>query len=358
MSKILQDCSLIAPSLITTCSTTLRTMRKLEKLLEREGMDMLKRPELFPKTSKLLTEITNEEAELIPYRTTRQNDNPTNRHSLFHGYLLSGKFEAALESVEKGLSDILPKLQEFLITRLESIVENPVIKAMAVFLDARSFNLKSVEDVYENVKVIVNHFEKQLTANNCDLTALEREFEQLYEHVNLFLQTKESHAVWPQLFMCKHELGISNILHVAELSLAMPLSNAESERVFSFLWRVLSKERKSLSNSALENILRLRCDQDFSPQRYSHAIELFLSEYPDGTVRKGSRRVDGITQPSKKRKCNDKSVVELLDDLVSDDEIEVVSDDQIDEQEERRIEDIPLPDISSDEWSSSESEEE
>ena len=44
---------------------------------------------------------------------------------------------------------------------------------------------------------------------------------------------------------------------------------------------------------AVENVLQLRLDQDYSPQCYDHVIELFLSEYPDGTVRKGKHRLDG-----------------------------------------------------------------
>ena len=86
--------------------------------------------------------------------------------------------------------------------------------------------------------------------------------------------------------------AITNVLHIAELSLAIPLSNAESERVFSFLWRIFSTERQALKNTMIEHILRLRCDQDFSEQRYEHAIDFFLMEYPDGTVRKVNRRVD------------------------------------------------------------------
>ena len=49
----------------------------------------------------------------------------------------------------------------------------------------------------------------------------------------------------------------------------------------------------------IENILRLCLNQDYSPQRYDDAIELFLSDYPDGTVRKRKRRVDGTTNFNK-----------------------------------------------------------
>ena len=56
------------------------------------------------------------------------------------------------------------------------------------------------------------------------------------------------------------------------------------------MWRIFSKDRQSMNIKTIENVLRLHSDQDYSPQHYDHAIELFLSEYPDGTVRKGKRR--------------------------------------------------------------------
>ena len=82
--------------------------------------------------------------------------------------------------------------------------------------------------------------------------------------------------------------------------------------------------------------------QDYSPQCYNHAIELFLSEYLDRTVRKGKRRVDGTTTFKKRPKIDStKSVPEVLDDLVPDPD------------------DIPLSDIyDNDKWSSTDDDDE
>ena len=82
---------------------------------------------------------------------------------------------------------------------------------------------------------------------------------------------------------------------VAEVCLVTPLSNAESERDFSFLWRNFSKERSSMKNDSMENILGLQDDKDLSKQRYRHAIKLFLEEYPDGTLRQRSHHLNGHT---------------------------------------------------------------
>ena len=67
-------------------------------------------------------------------------------------------------------------------------------------------------------------------------------------------------------FSQKQELEIVNVLQVAEIGLALPISNAEAEE-FSFLWRNLYQRKIWLQNKTLENILRLRCDKDFSDER-------------------------------------------------------------------------------------------
>ena len=103
------------------------------------------------------------------------------------------------------------------------------------------------------------------------------------------------------LFSLKHELGIKNFLHVAKISIALPIFNAESGRVFPFLWHAFSKERQLLKNDTLEDILRLRSDMDYKPSKYDHAIELFLSEYPNGDVRKRGRHLDGHNYPKNEK---------------------------------------------------------
>ena len=42
-------------------------------------------------------------------------------------------------------------------------------------------------------------------------------------------------------FLNCQELGIGNLLHVIEICFTAPLSNAESERVFSFLWLIFQR---------------------------------------------------------------------------------------------------------------------
>ena len=125
-----------------------------------------------------------------------------------------------------------------------------------------------------------------------------------FEKSVLKVDLGESNKIWPILFAMKHELGISNILHMAEICLALPISNPESERVYSFLWRVYSKDHHSLKNNKLEHILR---DNDYSIERYNNVIEIFFNQFLNGEVRIGdmviiiihkSQKVDEKTVPS------------------------------------------------------------
>ena len=77
------------------------------------------------------------------------------------------------------------------------------------------------------------------------------------------------------MFCIGHDLGIHNLLHVLEVCLAVPLSNAESERVFSFLWHTFSKEWQSVKHDTLEILLRIQSDINLHEEWYSDAVDVF-----------------------------------------------------------------------------------
>ena len=60
-----------------------------------------------------------------------------------------------------------------------------------------------------------------------------------------------------------------------------------------------NKDRASLSHGTLERLLQLHLDNDFQAENYDHAIELFLTEYSDGTVRKRARHAYPSKQKNK-----------------------------------------------------------
>lgn len=340
LSKTLQACELIVPSLITACNRTLKIMGKLRKLLQQEGINAFKNVQIFPSTSHLLGKLANEENEIVPARVTRADvaSGSFGTYTLYHGYLLNGSLDYAMNKVLDEFKDITDTLCDSLKTRLDPIVNEEIFAAVAMLLDTENFRFISFEAIHEKLAIVLKRFSKLLDANGCEQSRLFGEMEVIFDHVKLFLPTTPLSKAWPSLFAKQKELGIENAIHVAEICLAMPLSNAEIERIFSFLWRVFSKDRQSFKDEGLENLIRLKCDNDTSPERYEHAIEMFLSVHPNGELRKTPRRPDGYNIIAKKVRRTDQitSPSEAIDLAVSDDE------------SEKEIPDVDT--ISSDEW--------
>ena len=89
-----------------------------------------------------------------------------------------------------------------------------------------------------------------------------------------------------------------------KFALAFHCQTLNANVIFSFLWRQLTKDRLSMNNETLERILQFRFGTgDYSIEQYDHAIDLFLTEYPDETVRKKRRQPDGDNYPSKRKKA-------------------------------------------------------
>ena len=158
-------------------------------------------------------------------------------------------------------------------------IEDDFFTATAAFLDTKSYINEDCEELFEkSVPIIVSHYSQQLVANNFNVDRLKAEFQVMFTHVRKFLSGNSRLCCWPQLFQLKSSLGLKNILHIAEICIVVPLSNAESERIFSYLWCQLSKERMSLNYQTLERILQLwSADKDYCIETYDHAIDLFLT---------------------------------------------------------------------------------
>ena len=71
---------------------------------------------------------------------------------------------------------------------------------------------------------------------------------------------------------------------------------------------------------------------------------MFLTEYPDGTVRKRKRRLQGHAYPQIRKftKKPNHNVVAVLDSVIEEDAHDIAA----------RPEDLPLRQFSDDEWSS------
>ena len=70
------------------------------------------------------------------------------------------------------------------------------------------------------------------------------------------------------------------------------------------LVETVDKDCLNMNNETLERILQFQFGTGaYSIKHYDQAIDLFLTEYPHGTVRKKRRQPDGHNYPSKRKKA-------------------------------------------------------
>ena len=189
--------------------------------------------------------------------------------------------------------------------RFAAFLSDPVYKAAAVFMDTKSYKFKSTDEFIESINILSTHFHPLLEANGCEIPKLNQEFGCLHTHVVTFLSKSTIEQTWQQLFELQIEMALKNIMHIAEICIVLPISSADVERVFSSFARTLTKERLSLKNDTIENLLIIRSDKsDIKTKNYKNIIDKFLTENPDGTIRKKSARLGSKRKPSKKVEKN------------------------------------------------------
>ena len=334
---------MLSPEFVTLCQTAIDNVQKAHKLLSSKGSDAFLERTVFPETNKILSQIDKDNVVIIERQTCMTAHFGGDNNVSLAGYRMRGSVETALEICHCEFLNILSTLEESLRVRFNPIIENPVFKSAASFLDTKSYSSIDIKELSKAASVLVEALESLLEANGFNPDALQTEINLLYTHVVQFLSNCSPDKCWQRLFKIKETLGIKNVLHLAEISLVIPLSNAEAERVYSFLWRVYTKERTRLNNSTLEDILRVRGDRDYSDEKYEKAIELFMTNNPDGTERKRTRRPAGHNYPSNrkttKKSVREESQVAALSELVRSSDEEEVTD-------YVNVEDIPLSDIS------------
>ena len=92
---------------------------------------------------------------------------------------------------------------------------------MLIFLDTMSFEKMGETIIADNMNEIAMKFRHQLMANGCVIKSLDKELPILLAHVEGFLSSVSPSKAWNILFEKKNSLGISNILHIAELCIVL-----------------------------------------------------------------------------------------------------------------------------------------
>lgn len=148
--------------------------------------------------------------------------------------------------------------------RFTDLQEAPVYRHLCPILDTQSWpggqdNLITHGD--ESIVQITIHFAKLLKQNDCDLS----KDTMLAEWSSLKLLISETYSkavpyqdVWAAIFSSPaSKLQFSNILHIIELLLITPISNAVVERMFSTMARIKPQLRNRMSRDRLDSLLRI-----------------------------------------------------------------------------------------------------
>ena len=142
--------------------------------MNRDGKEAFHHDDIFKTASEILEQLSNEEDNIIPERQTRAAaaENPNDDFCEFHGYLLTGSLDSAMEVNLKEFKTIVESLIKALKSCLEPLLENEVFKAICIILDSESYPFLSVDIIYDEVKVIVEHSKSLLLTNNCSISHL------------------------------------------------------------------------------------------------------------------------------------------------------------------------------------------
>ena len=158
--------------------------------------------------------------------------------------------------------------------------------SFSIIFDSEPSKFFDADIICHKVKVIAQHFKDLLLDKNCHIDHLKEQLQILFDHIKRYVSKSSAEKCLPITFCIGDDLGIRNLLHILEKYLVAPLSYAESERVLSLLRHIFSKECQSLKHDNLELLLHIRLDNDQNKERYGDAVEMFLKEYSDGTIRK------------------------------------------------------------------------
>ena len=111
--------------------------------------------------------------------------------------------------------------------------------------------------------MVVNHYEKLLSKNGCNIEEIPPEWDPVkvkaYLEPILKSQTKIDYLeVWKSIFTNDNvKRECKNVLHVIELLLITPFTNANLERVFSRMNRIKTESRNRLGQERLDTQIRV-----------------------------------------------------------------------------------------------------
>ena len=174
------------------------------------------------------------------------------------------KYHSSNEALLASYSEIIDKLSSSVEERFPEIKTHPVFKHLITVLDISTWPSAEEDLVCYGDKAITElstFLKSLLEQNKCNVENIPAQWDTLknrVKHTVSGLKDVNYLEVWAKLLTNKSvKEDCSDVLHVIELLLITPFTNAKVERMFSRMNRVKTDWRSSLKRERLDHLLRI-----------------------------------------------------------------------------------------------------
>ena len=300
---------------------------ELSLIFQREKIDVVEAVRAVKKFFRIMNKVS--ESSEVVFTTGRVSNffsNLTNQEEQFiYKDVNLSHIEQAKNSLQSAIDDILSTIIDCFKGRFDDITNTDnLFNALVKILDTEVYPEQGLDDAYGKgeVKLVIDRFNDLLSANGCDVMKIECEWDELKQLVvTTGLKTMTYVDVWAKLFSSSKKESLSNILHVAETLLVVPISNATLERMFSTMNHIHSDWRNCLGEKRVENLLRI-WEEGPAPGKFDAQPVLARWSEKCATQRRPNVRPSGLRASGSKtkRKLPESQVVETVKKLLKDSE--------------------------------------
>ena len=187
------------------------------------------------------------------------------------------EFTTSKTALEKSYGGVIEKLCHAVEYRFNNLYSNPIYDNMIIILNVNNWPTDDTELMSygdESIGALTKHFDNLLKQNGCQTVNIISQWDILKNSVKPLLKKEKGNKyldVWSHIFKSEIKSDCQDVLHIIELLLLTPFSNAKLERMFSRMNRVKTDYRNRLSRERLESCLRISEEGpnvvDFNPDK-------------------------------------------------------------------------------------------
>ena len=227
-------------------------------------------------------------------------------------------FENKITDVSYNYQSVINLLIENAQARFADVQNSTVFKSIVRLLDLKTWPTTPNSSFCENeISELISDFKDLLSLNNCDISSIHKEWATLQTYLMPIVANNPNEhylKLWSKVLTnTEIKTECKNVLHIFEILLCTPFTNAKVERGFSRMARVKTDFRNQLGRERLSACFRISEEgssiTDFNPDP---AIELWYNDKV--------RRLGSSSHKYKKRSkiVGNDSVPELSTSSISD----------------------------------------